>query len=105
MGQASRHQPQRMHWEWEVVSISSSARNSTEEVVLVTGISRLETAKPIIGPPMTILDSSGVTPPRYSTMSLTLVPTLTSRLAGRLIPLPEMVITFSYRGLESTTAS
>jgi len=40
------------------------AKNNTEEVVLVTGISREEAAKPIIGPPKTILASSGVTPPR-----------------------------------------
>ena len=57
--QASMHQPQRIHWECDLVSTSSSVRNSTAEVVFVTGTSRLETAKPIIGPPRTIFERPG----------------------------------------------
>ena len=75
------------------------------DVPLVTGASGLATARPIIGPPFTILPVSSGIPPPYSISDEIGVPILTFRFAVWDIARPVTVTTRSISGLFFCTAS
>ena len=102
MGHVSTHRPQRMHWcdTWR----SAPTSTSTPLVPLVTGTSSVRWARPIMGPPLTILFTSGARP-HASISARSGAPTRQRKLAGRATPAPVTVTTRSISGRPYRTAS
>ena len=105
IGQTSAHLPQLMQGVGSSVFVSFAVRNSSPEVVLVTGDSSPVSAVPVIGPPAINFTASSFTPPHASASAERGAPMGQSRFFGVVTPAPDTVTTRSMSGLPSSTAS
>ena len=106
IGHISMHLPHLMQGPYSsVCTTPSSGITSIPEVPFVTGTSRVERAKPIIGPPDTTLPALSLKPPHSSTISEMRAPIFTIKFAGFFMPSPVTVTTLSINGLPYLAAS